>query len=201
MKKVFMLMVVMLLGISTVAFSQMKYGVKAALNMSNVKFSEDIGMDPKVKMGLAIGGFLRFDVSEKFAIQPELLYSSMGTVFKDIEEEGFEYDATYKLGYLSVPIIAKYYVSPGLSIQAGPQLDLLLSAKVKYEAEGESETEDMKDEFESLNLGLAFGLGYEMESGLGFDLRYVLGLSELMKDADEVKTKSTLIQIGVTYKF
>ncbi len=63
-------------------------------------------------------------ISEKFAFQPELLYSAQGS---DYDDEDFS--GSVKADYLNVPLMAKYYVGEGFSLEAGPQVGLLLSAK------------------------------------------------------------------------
>ncbi|MBN2730638.1 MAG: PorT family protein, partial [Bacteroidales bacterium] len=72
-------------------------------------------------------------ISDKFGIQPELLYVMKGakvdgTIF---DEEATE-DVTLKADYLSIPIMAKYYFG-GLNLQAGLTFDFLMSAKSVYD--------------------------------------------------------------------
>lgn len=100
--------------------------------------------------------------------------------------------------------MGKYYVTEGLSLQAGPQIGFLLSAKGKTEASAMGlsieEEEDVKDEFKGLDFGLNFGAGYELENGLGFDVRYNLGLSNI-SDYDDANGGNGVFQITVGYAF
>ncbi len=79
-------------------------------------------------------------VSDMFAVQPELIYSSQGSDYEE-SDEGFDFSGTVKLDYLNIPVMAKYYVAEGFSVEAGPQVGFLLSAKDEYDG-GE---EDIKD--------------------------------------------------------
>lgn len=198
MKKVFMLMAVMLLGISTVAFSQMKYGVKAGLVSANQKWSAGgFSVSPDAKIGAVFGAFVKFDVAENFAVQPELLYVMKGAKMDgDIFETNEE--VTLKLNYLSIPIMAKYYFG-GFNLQAGPSFDFLLSAK----GDDGGDEEDIKDELKGLDLGLAIGAGYDLSSGLGFDVRYVMGLTDIndSEDMEGIEMKNNCLMFTISYSF
>lgn len=205
MKKSFV--IVALLAISLSSFAQVKFGAKAGMNLSNVDFSaEGWDVSPDSKAGIAAGAFVRFELLENFALQPELLYSSKGTKI-DESGTGYNYSSKIKLGYLSIPVIAKYYVNSGFNLQAGPQFDFLLSAKDEWEESedgyNESGEDDIKDDMKGLDFGLAFGLGYDHDSGFGIDARYMLGLSELMdnKDMEGVEAKSKGFQFTISYAF
>ena len=194
------MMVAVMALVSTASFAQ-TFGVKAGVNFASLTGDDAEGMDGRTSM--VFGGFAKFQVSEKFAFQPELLYSMQGATTSEsfwIGEDDVDVDVTVKLDYLNIPLMAKYYVTEGFSLQAGPQVGFLLSAKAKVEAGGEEEEEDIKDDFKGLDFGLNFGAGYELESGLGFDARYNLGLSNI-GDHDEADGGNGVFQIAVSYSF
>src|SRR5690606_3564388 len=61
---------------------------------------------------------------DSFAIQPELLYSTQGATYKNAVAE-----FKNELGYLSIPVLAKFYLSKSLSLEVGPQASFLLSER------------------------------------------------------------------------
>lgn len=194
MKKV--LLVFAVLAITASSFAQTKFGVKAGVNFANVN-GDDVEMDSKT--GLVFGAFAKFELSEKFAFQPELLYSAQGAK-ATTSWEGIDYDVTDKINYLNIPLMAKFYATEGFSIQAGPQIGFLLSAKEKEEAMGLSDEYDIKDNMKGVDFGLNFGVGYELPMGLGFDLRYNLGLTNIA-DSDETDIKNRAIQLTASWAF
>lgn len=200
MKKMLLLSAVMLLGISTVSLSQMKYGVKAGLVSANQNWDAGgFSISPDAKMGAALGVFVKFEVSEKFAVQPELLYVMKGAKLDaGIFDEEMTGDMKLKANYLSIPVIAKYYFG-GFNIQAGPTFDFLMSANSEYDGEDE----DIKDELKGMDLGLAFGAGYDLPAGIGFDLRYIIGLSDIngSDDMEGVEIKNKCLMITLSYAF
>lgn len=150
----------------------MAFGVKAGLSNSN--FTGDFASTATT--GFYVGGLVDFSVSDKLHVQPEVLYSGEGA--KDA-----------KLNFLRIPIMGKYYVTEALNVQAGPEIAL--------KAGGDASIKDM---VKSLDYGIGFGAGYEMASGLLFDVRYNLGLANIY-DGPIAKVGTISIQFGLGYKF
>ena len=168
-----------------------RFGAKGGLNIASISGDDTDDLDSRTSLHL--GFVAEIPVTEKFAFQPELIYSAQGAAF-DLAGE----DVTIALDYLNLPLMGKFYVAEGLSIQAGPQIGFLLSSKVKVD----DEDEDLED-VNGLDLGLNFGLGYQLDMGLFFDGRYNLGLSNLddSDSSDDFSQKNSVIQISVGYKF
>lgn len=173
---------------------EVKFGVKGGINLSN--FTGDIE-DNTSKVGFQVGGFAEIKVSDKFSVQPELLYSEQGTKYDGDE------DFKYNFSYLNVPVMAKYYVADKFSLEAGPQIGFLLSAKAKGEEGDISVDADVKDFFETIDLGLNFGAGYDFTENLSAGLRYNLGLLNIAKteDGDDSKLNNSVFSLSVGYKF
>ncbi len=166
-------------------------GLKVGANFANQKFDIDMGgFSPDSRTSFHVGGYLNFGVSETFAVQPELLYNSLGAKMGETK---------LKTDYLSIPIMLQYSPVPVFNIHAGPQIGLLLSAKADYE----DESVDVKDGYKGLDLGVGVGAGVNLPMGLGFSVRYVLGLANISEDdADfqDVKVTNSAFQISATYR-
>jgi hypothetical protein len=197
MKKVLLFFVTAMFGIPIIN-AQIAFGAKAGVNFSDITDEKVDSFDGRTSFHF--GAVAEIEISEKFSFQPELLFSSQGSKYSE-DFEGEDFEGEVKVNYLNVPLMAKYYVTEGLSIEAGPQIGFLLSATDEYEDE-----EDDIDEFlKSTDFGLNLGLGYKLDSGLFFNARYNLGLSDNL-DADEFETdgaeyKNSVIQISVGYFF
>ena len=177
-----------------------KFGVKGGINLSSL--TGDI--DASSKVGFQVGAFAEFKISDKFAIQPEVLYSAQGAKEKgEFEFNGDFYEAemNYKLAYINVPILAKYYVAEKFNLEAGPQIGFLVSAKGEATVLGNSAEDDIKDGFESIDFGVNFGAGYDFTENLSAGIRYNLGLSNIAKDSDDYKIKNSVFSLSVGYKF
>jgi len=184
----------------------LKFGVKGGVNFANLTGD----FDPSMKVGFHIGGFMEYKVSEKFVLQPELLFSTQGAKYKDDQVgEGFSVagETNIKLSYLNLPIMAKYYVTNKFSFEAGPQIGVLLSAKNEYGYTGtiqgvpvsESGEIDIKDDLNSIDFGINFGAGYDFNDKISVGLRYNLGLSEISEYY--YFDKNSVFQLSLGYKF
>lgn len=183
--------------LSFVHAQDIKYGVKGGLNFAGA--ITDYPTIGGTKTSIHLGVVAEIVLTDKFSVQPELLYSGQG-----FKEETISGDNTTKLGYINIPIMAKYYIVDNLSLEVGPQFGFLASAK-------NDEVDDIKDTFKGFDFGLNIGAGYKLSSGLNFALRYNLGLSQISEDlsvnpflADLIEIfdiKNSVFQLSVGYMF
>lgn len=183
---------------------KVQFGIKGGLNIT--KFGGDIDLSD-YKTGLQAGAVAEIKFSDKFSLQPELLFNQQGMMYKVNFYDGGLYTRTKifeKLNYISLPIMAKIYVFKGLSIQAGPQISLLTGAKRKIEfdtEEGNGSIEaSVNAQYEKLDLGMAMGVGYDFPFGLFFQGRYVAGISNISAMPDS-SLKNKTFNISAGYKF
>ena len=193
MKKI-ILMVVMVFTFGFVnaqGKEDMAFGIKGGLNISTITNADVDGVNSKSLVGFHVGFFGEFMLGDKFAIQPEVLYSTQGT---KIELKG-----DLKLDYIAIPVMAKYYVADSFSLELGPQIGFLVSAKAK----SGGESEDVKDELKSTDVSLNFGLGYDITENFMIGARYNLGLTRLQDELlpGEDESKNSVFQISIGYKF
>lgn len=169
-----------------------EFGVKAGLNLSTVKVGSSAGnSDPR--LSAHVGGLAHIHLTKEFAIQPELVFSGQG--FKTTNT-GNSNKSNYKLNYLNIPVLVQYMFNNGIRLESGPQVGLLLSGKYKT---GDVTT-DVKNAYKDIDFAWAFGAGYIMPSGLGFDARFNLGIAKINDDimADR---RNGVFQVGVFYQF
>lgn len=209
MKKLFIAAVaVMAFGVSNA--QDIKYGAKVGLNVATLNGDVE---DAKSLIGAHLGGFVEIKINEKFAFQPELLYSMQGAKSEYSESEpDYSYNAEekYKLGYLNLPLMAKYFATEKLFIEAGPQIGFLMSAKYEFEETetfmGETDSfsgdADVKDNLKSIDFGFNFGLGYEFTENVFASARYNVGLSDINDlEGSSAKIQNGVLQVSVGYKF
>ncbi|SHG85478.1 porin family protein [Flavobacterium defluvii] len=188
---------VILTTIAVLAFGfanaqQTRFGVKGGLNITN--FSGD--NDSNALIGFQVGGFAEIKVIERLSIQPELLFSAQGASFDAI---GNNNDIDYRLNYINIPVLAKFYITKQFSVEGGPQLGFLVSAK--------RDGNDVKDAYKSTDLGFNFGAGYNFTDNFSVGIRYTVGLSNVRDyDTDNIddyidSPKNSVLALTAAYRF
>lgn len=158
----------MVFGFANVQGTGSRFGIKGGVNFPN---SSGDFHENETLIGYQAGIFSEIKTDEKFGIQPEILYSTNKLENKFVKD-GIAYDNDVKMSYVNVPILAKYFVTQGLTVQAGPQIGFLMKA--------EENGINITDHVKTIDFGLNFGIGYNFLQDCSVDLRYNLGLSNAL---------------------
>ena len=162
---------------------QPKIGVSIA-NLTDIKDS-----DPRV--GLVAGVEGEYQVSDIFSISAGVLYSMQGAK----ANIGNLIDATNRLDYINVPIMANVYVVKGLAVKLGVQPGFNVSNKLKVNNLDAFDNPFAKAQ--SVDFSIPVGVSYEY-SNFQLDARYNLGLTKVFENG---KDKNSVFQITLGYKF
>lgn len=165
------------------------FGVKAGMNASSLNFEGNDNMQTKIGFNAGVLAHIHSN-NAQWGFQPELYYSSEGAKSKSNSDESLN------LGYLNVPVLVQYMFDNGFRIEAGPQVGFLLSAKSK----DNDNSSDVKDGYKGTAFSVPVGVGYLTHSGLGFDARYNIGVSNIV-DNSGPSVKSNVFQFGIFYQF
>jgi len=122
--------------------------------------------------------------------------------------QGETIELTVSLDYIEIPLLLKLIIpiegsSVHPAIFAGPAVGFNTTAKGKVEYAGESYEDDLED-IKSTDFGLVFGGGVGFPVGnneLGFDVRYILGLSSVDDSADPADVKNNVINFNAYFGF
>lgn len=210
MKKI-TLSIVAVLAFGFANAQEVKFGLKAGMNLSSWSGDTD-GVDLKSIAGVNAGGFVAIKFSEKLTLQPEVLFSTQGVKIDDQEVDingdgiwDVIGDVRFNLAYINVPVMVKYYPVKGFNVEVGPQLGILVGAKAVTTVQGyEGESKmDVKKIFESVDFGLNFGAGYDFTENISAGVRYNLGLANIAKteSGDTSKVNNSVFSLSVGYKF
>lgn len=201
MKKI-ILSSLLLLAFGFTYAQKAEFGMKGGLNVANQNFDGDGAPPTSSLIGFHIAGFVDIKISDKFSIQPELLYSTQGTKLNWLSD-GVTINS-FKLAYINIPVMAKYYATEKFCLEVGPQIGFLTSAKVNGTSDGTTVDVDAKRFYNSTDFGINIGAGYDLTKKISAGIRYNLGLSnigsnEFVSDGDKITNSVFSLSLG--YKF
>lgn len=157
------------------AYSQT--GIKAGVNFAGLRGNDSDGF--KNITNFHIGFVSETSIFDNLSLQAELLYSGQGAEADNTE---------YKLNYINVPLLAKFYLNDNFNIQIGPQAGVVIL-----------HTDDFKPaDPEGFDFGFAGGVEFMTTEGLFVQGRYNWGTLSVIKDYD---IKNSVIQLSVGYMF
>ncbi len=176
----------------TTTAQKKQYGFTAALNVSNITGN---GMAAKYQSGFEAGAFALLPVTKKLTLQPELLFNllkvsrsnSFPTYYVDNNNPSSS--VAFNLGYLSIPILLNYALSSKLSINAGPQYNLLVYSNeaLLYN----------KQAFKNNDAGIRSGLQFHPSPTLNLFASYYYGITNINGIDTRYQWKSRQFQAGV----
>jgi len=145
------------------------FGVKAGANYSNFT---NANFDTEGLTGFHAGALVGYKFNDHFAVQEEFLYSTQGAKIKGGLMDGED----IKLSYVTVPILLKYKTNFGLYLEAGPQIGILVDED--FTSLGIPSSTKFAEKIDG---GVAAGIGYQFQNGLGIGARYYLSLTDVSK--------------------
>lgn len=172
------------------------FGVKGGVNFATVTGDDFDSPDNRISFHVGLVG--EVPISERFSLQGEVLYSGQGFE-TDVDGGLFGGDGKveYQLDYLSVPVLAKVYLTDGLSIEVGPQFSFKVNEEIDADADADDGDLDL-DAAEEFDFALAGGLTFQTQMGLFITGRYTYGLTDILPNAD---AKNSVFQVGLGFKF
>ena len=141
-------------------------------------------------IGLTAGVEGMYMVNEKFGAALGLNYTGY-----NVSKEILNKDYILSNYYFNIPVMANYYVAPGLAIKAGFAANILSTSKL--DGEDNLYNTKVKDGYESIFFSIPVGASYEI-SDFVFNLRYSFGLGDVKKDGDGT---FNALSFTVGYKF
>ncbi|QUB77730.1 porin family protein [Prevotella jejuni] len=189
MKKILVVAALMLSSVSTFAQHAVgSFNLQPKVGVSIANLTEFKGTDPRVGVVAGVEG--EYQASDIISVSAGVLYSMQGAK----GNIGNSNDATNRLDYINVPIMANVYVVKGLAVKLGVQPGFNVSNKIK---KNNLNAVDNSIKAQSVDVSIPVGLSYEY-SNFQLDARYNWGVSKALKWSD---AKNSVFQITLGYKF
>lgn len=183
MKKKLLFICVLMFGVLSTNAQASRFGVRIGANLSSIG-SDDIADDlDKGRIGVVVGFFGEYALTEKLSIQPEIQYSGQGNK-----------DENLRADYIQVPIVFKYNFNHIFNIQLGPQAGIKI-----WEWE---DKEEGSIDFNTFDYAVVGGIGVNITDNFFVTARYAYGLANVFDDDLPISLdgNNTVIQISAGYR-
>ena len=176
---------------------------KVGMTISNITDGD------KSKINLAYGvEFERF-FTDQFSASLGIMFTNQGCKWNIYSLDGADNvsdDMKLDIYYGTLPIMANYYVLPGLALKAGIQPAFRVKARIEFNGEKmdfdnaiDAIFDGNDNKMRTFDLSIPVGLSYEFKR-VTFDARYNFGVTKLISNTDEsIYNKVFIMTLG--YKF
>jgi hypothetical protein len=120
------------------------------------------------KLGFQAGGAVELAFSNKWGLQPEIMYAQKGS--RSRSNEPF---FVWRLHYVEVPLLLNYHYGEKWILQAGPSLSVLMKAA----HDTGNGFEDKTEQFEQFDYNVQMGVMYTPFRQAGIALRFAQSLA------------------------
>lgn len=194
MKKMFtailLILAVAVLPAQTIT-NPFKVGIKGGGSFSLFLGEAPIDLHPRLYPGFTAGIFGNYRFSDKFSIQPEILYSMKGSNFEKFNYQvGLFYpeiDIYINTNWIEIPILAMYHVNNSFTLYGGPYIGFFLDGVVSIDPSQIIFDFVYKYDLDSDNLklpdyGFVLGFAYNITDRLKLQARWEQGIQNLVND-------------------
>lgn len=199
MKKLFLMAAMMLASAASFAQHAVgKFTIQPKVGINIADLTKADGGDSRI--GAVAGAEFEYRASDMLGISFGALYSQQGAKASgefDLDDDiTVDADATLRLDYINIPILANVYVAPGFAVKLGIQPGFKVNSSMKTNLSGASVSSGISG-FKSVDFSIPVGISYEFNNFV-VDGRYNFGLTNVAEDSD---CKHSVFQITLGYKF
>lgn len=192
MKKVLLIFTLTIL-IATSASAQSGIGIRGGASFFNFGGDDVAENDYTNRTGFHAGVYASILGDNAISIEPGVYYSVKGTQNKDLA------NTRSVLDYVDVPLLVRLKVGEGFNFFGGPQVSFLV--KSKFEGDfGNSTVSLNTNNIKESDVGMVFGIGYNLPKGVNVQGSYDYGLTPIFKNSTaDVYNRGFKVSLGYTF--
>jgi len=219
---------IMIVSLNVIKAQGVCFGIKAGANLENITGLVAAGNPPgsitnentKLTFGFHAGIFSDIMLSDHWSLVPEVLWTTAGaqeSVTRIINGNTYTAVGPFSLNYLKIPVFLEYKFNSGIYLEGGPYVAILVAKNLTrpvIDDNGNAQTEVVGADTTTnqVDVGVGLGVGYRFCNGLGFNLRYDLGLTAVEKQSASGENsgiiyttpaygRNGVLQLSVSYLF
>jgi hypothetical protein len=187
-----------------------KIGLQARFDLNNVSYGFNSKENDKVGVGIGFGGSLvwRTPITNSLDVNPEIgffyrnLYSEKLSIIDSAGQEGTRWNDETEFVLSIIPVLAQFtpFEVP-FYIAVGFEVDFPILAKLTITDEKDGEPKEKSRTFDDragYDLGVVWGLGYNITERFSFNFRSVISLTSVTGKRQDARTNNQY-GLGVTF--
>lgn len=203
-------------GLLVAGTAQAQFGLRVGGSISKLRTTTGTNLysNSDARLGYQVGVTYRLPLITWLSVVPEVQYSDERTTLSEasfaIADIGFEAESRLRLHYLNVPVLLRATLGP-VYVEAGPQASLLLGGRQTgsvttsgwgFATGVRAIDQAAADNNQRFDVGPCLGIGVQLPSGLGLNVRAYRGLTTLNRtrsifDGDHQRQS---LQASLTYQ-
>jgi hypothetical protein len=179
-----------------------EFGVKVGFNVSSIKFDfDEADITSDGRAGIVVGFWGAKDFNPRVGIQVDAMLEQKGGETQ-IDDDIFDDDASFKLTYLTFPVMARFNFTAGTStirFLTGPSFNFHVNESIEV---GGVELDGDEVDLETFEMGWVIG-GQGTIKNFVIDVRYIWGLTNINSSDDEGEptVKNNTFQMTFGWRF
>ena len=175
--------ILLFLSLLTLNLSAQTFGLKGGIALTSFSGSDVEVIDKNT--GFYLGAFLKMG-EENIKWSPEIIFHQKGATTKS---------DTLSLNYTEMGVNAHFHINDELALTAGPYIG--------YAAATINKSVDDLKEYNKVEFGANLGASYAINDLFNIDLRYGIGLTDILEEVEENENnmQNTSLQVGFGYVF
>ena len=178
------------LSLLTLNLSAQTFGLKGGIALTSFAGSNVEVVEKNT--GVYVGALLKMG-ENNIKWSPEIIFHQKGATFSG--DGAVEPPTNYHLNYTEIGINAHFHINDELALTAGPYAG--------YAAATTNKSIDEAIQYNPIDFGINLGASYAINDLFNIDLRYGMGLAEVLEEVlkNQNNMQNTSLQVGIGYIF
>ena len=173
------------------------FGFHVGINYSNMNFNQG---EPPPPTPIQASWKPGFNVGFSFNV-PVIGQLNLQTEFSYVRRNGENKNTgiSYRLNYLSIPVLINYQITSSFAVLGGPQLELLIDAHAGITGVQNNITHDVEER----SIGITAGIEYDIIKSYFITARFFQGLNHIgigqRSDVTEFRYQEVTLMAGLRF--
>jgi hypothetical protein len=177
-------------------FYKVKFGLTGGLNLANTVDAYNSYYSTGTIAAFNAGIYFDVPLAYPVSFEPEVLYSQKGFTGQLTDGSNF----TSRSGFIDVPLLAKFHLTPGFNFLVGPQVSFLTSTSNTYHGFDATTQDNYNFNGSNTFLDGVIGVSFDINPLVELRARYTIDLTSNDGNQYYGDYRNQVFQIGIGFR-